>query len=63
MSTLLPAPPVAADEGNLPGGTSVTVELTEPGEAAVIPAGAASLAVAGTASIGQGPTIANTLIV
>ncbi|MEZ4714850.1 MAG: Ig-like domain-containing protein [Caldilineaceae bacterium] len=63
MSTLLPAPPVVADEGNLPGGTSVTVELTEPGEAAVIPAGAASLAVAGTASIGQGPTIANTLIV
>ncbi|MEZ4609611.1 MAG: Ig-like domain-containing protein [Caldilineaceae bacterium] len=63
MSTLLPAPPVVADEGNLPGGTSVTVELTEPGEAAVIPAGAPSLAVAGTASIGQGPTIANTLIV
>ncbi|MCB0160488.1 MAG: VWA domain-containing protein, partial [Caldilineaceae bacterium] len=55
--------PVAAAEGNLPGGTSLTVELTGPADAAVIPAGTDSLAVAGTASIGQGPTLANTLIV
>lgn len=51
----------AADEATLPGGTSIAVEIAAPLGGAILPEGPA--AVSGTASVGAGLPLANTLLV
>ncbi|HEX2054221.1 MAG TPA: VWA domain-containing protein [Actinomycetota bacterium] len=55
--------PAAADveNGNLPGGTSISVGITNPAEGALYVPG--SVPVSGTASIGEGQPVADTTIV
>src|SRR5436190_16940729 len=51
----------SATNGNLPGGTSITVAINSPANGAVLPPG--TVAVNGTASVGQGLPVANTALV
>lgn len=60
LSTILAA---SAADSNLPGGTSISVEVTTPAEGAAIPETDATIALGGTASIGEGAAVANTLVV
>jgi len=60
LTTILSA---SAADSNLPGGTSISVEVTTPTEGAVIPEADATIALGGTASIGEGAAVANTLVV
>lgn len=64
-STLVVAPAARADttNGNLPGGTSIAVGITAPGDGALIAAPPGDVSLTGTASIGQGAPVANTTIV
>ncbi|HEX6345396.1 choice-of-anchor P family protein [Umezawaea sp.] len=49
-----------AVDGNLPGGTGISVAITTPADGTVLPPG--PVTVTGTASIGQGQPVANTSI-
>lgn len=60
LTTILSA---SAADGNLPGGTSISVEITSPTDGAVIPETDPSIAISGTASVGEGAAVANTLVV
>lgn len=52
-----------ATDGNLPGGTSISVKITNPANGAVISATSGSVTLEGTASIGKGSSQPDTLIV
>jgi hypothetical protein len=54
--------PAGADEGTLPGGTAISVEIGAPTAGASVPAGA-PLTVSGTAAVGDGVPVADTSIV
>jgi hypothetical protein len=54
------AVPANAVDGNLPGGTGISVVVTTPADGAVLPPG--PVTVAGTASVGQARPVANTSI-
>jgi parallel beta-helix repeat protein len=54
---------VAAADGNLPGGTAITVQLDLPRPGTVIQVEDGGVQIQGSASVGQGPAVANTLIV
>jgi hypothetical protein len=63
LATLANAVPAVAHpvNGNLPGGTSITVSIDTPADGAVLPAG--PVTVAGTASIGQSQPIPSTALI
>ena len=52
-----------ATDGNLPGGTSISVDITAPSDGAVKVFPPGNVELEGTASVGEGVAIANTLIV
>ncbi|WP_117208481.1 vWA domain-containing protein [Allorhizocola rhizosphaerae] len=58
LVTLLAATPALAVDGNLPGGTSISVTITSPANGSVHPPG--PVTVTGTASVGTGVPVANT---
>lgn len=58
---LLAAAPVYAVDGNLPGGTAISVAINSPANGAVLPPG--PVAVTGTASVGTGVPVANTSLI
>ncbi len=58
LATLLAATPALAVDGNLPGGTSISVTITSPANNSVHPPG--PITVTGTASVGTGVPVANT---
>src|SRR5262245_10965565 len=53
--------PAGADSSTLPGGTSISVDITSPASGAVLATGATT--VTGTASVGAAPAVKNTTIV
>ncbi|GIG88214.1 vWA domain-containing protein [Plantactinospora endophytica] len=53
--------PAGAVDGNLPGGTSISVTIDTPADGAVLPPG--PVTVTGTASVGVGQPVANTAVV
>ena len=55
--------PAWAVAGNLPGGTALSVDLTAPAANAVIQSTQASIPLQGSAAVGEGVAVANTLIV
>ncbi len=55
--------PAAATAGNLPGGTSISVDITSPLDGALISSTPGSVTLEGTASIGKGVPLPQTLIV
>ena len=52
-----------ATDGNLPGGTSISVKFTQPADGALISATPGNVTLQGTASVGQGLAKPDTLIV
>jgi hypothetical protein len=52
-----------ATDGNLPGGTSISVEITAPPDGTLVAHPPGDVALAGAASIGEGLPLPNTLIV
>lgn len=52
---------LAATAGSLPGGSAISVQITAPPDGAVVPEG--PVALAGSASVGEGLPVANTLLV
>lgn len=61
IGLILPATPALATDGNLPGGTSISVDINSPADGAVLPPG--PVTVTGTASIGTGVPVVNTSLV
>lgn len=62
---LVAAPAAMADtaNGNLPGGTSITVGISAPADGAVIASPPGGVNLSGTASVGEGVPVANTTLV
>ena len=60
---LMTALAVAAADSNLPGGTSISVDISSPGNGATIPETDLSIALSGSSSIGEGVPVPNTLLV
>jgi hypothetical protein len=60
-ATLLVSAPALADSGSLPGGTSISAEITSPASGAILPAGATT--VSGTAAVGAAPALKNNTVV
>ena len=60
-ASLLVAAPALADSGSLPGGTSISAEITSPAANAILPAGATT--VSGTAAVGAAPALKNNTVV
>ncbi len=58
-----PAPWARADDGNLPGGTSISVNITAPPDGAVKVSPPGQVTLQGTASVGTGVPVPSTLIV
>ena len=54
-AVLVPSAVAQADSTNLPGGTTLSVEITSPADEGVVPAGTTT--VAGTASIGEAAAV------
>jgi hypothetical protein len=66
LAGALAAAPIALADttnANLPGGTSIAVGITAPGDGALIAAPPGDVSVSGTASVGQGVPVANTTLV
>lgn len=63
IAALLLSTTVFAASGNLPGGTTLAVDITTPSNGAVIPETDPSIAVGGSAAVGQGVIVPNTLVV
>ena len=64
-AALVCAAPAPADteNGNLPGGTSITVGISSPTDGALIASPPGDVSLSGTASVGQGVPVANTTLV
>ncbi len=60
-TTLLASVPAYAVDGNLPGGTAISVAINSPANGAVLPPG--PVTVTGTASVGTGVPVANTSLI
>lgn len=62
---LIAAPPASADttNGNLPGGTSMTVGISAPADGALIASPPGDVNLSGTASVGEGQPVADTTLV
>ena len=60
-ASLLVAAPALADSGSLPGGTSISAEITSPASGAILQAGATT--VSGTAAVGAAPALKNNTVV
>lgn len=57
------APGALAANGNLPGGTSISVDIDTPANGTVVPTPPATVGITGTASVGTGQPIADTTLV
>lgn len=63
LLSLLAAPPALAADGNLPGGTSISVDLTAPPDGALYAAPPGDVPIAGTAAVGQSTPISDTTLI
>lgn len=59
----LSSAPALATDGNLPGGTSISVDITAPPDGTLIAYPPGDIALSGTAAVGEGLPIPNTAIV
>ncbi len=55
--------PALATEGNLPGGTSISVDITSPPDGTLVAYPPGDVALSGTAAVGEGLALPNTAIV
>lgn len=64
-AVLIVAPAAMADtaNGNLPGGTSITVGISAPADGALVASPAGNVSLSGSASVGEGAPVANTTLV
>ena len=66
LAAVLAAAPMAqadSTNGNLPGGTSISVGISTPADGALVASPPADVSLGGTASVGQGVPVANTTLV